>query len=230
MTNNCQALRPFYTVAIDGGAASGKSSTSIRLAERMNFMHVDTGTHYRAVTHACIVKGLDPGDIESLVPFVAQLRFSSLVQDHECLICLQPNQPLAGEQLRSPEVNAQVSQLSAVPAVREAVKSYQREQVEVARREGFAGVVMDGRDIGTVILPDADLKVFLQADPETRQKRRELEGATDEIRDRDRRDSSRATAPLKPASDAIVVDNSEIGLEEVVDVIIGLLPNEGARE
>jgi cytidylate kinase len=114
--------------------------------------------------------------------------------------------------------------------VREAVKSYQREQVDVARQEGFAGVVMDGRDIGTVILPDADLKVFLQADPDTRQRRREMEGATDVIRDRDRRDSSRATAPLKPASDAVVIDNSEIGLEEVVDIIIGLLPGEGACE
>ena len=230
MTNNCQALRPFYTVAIDGGAASGKSSTSIRLAERMNFMHVDTGSHYRAVTHACIAKGLDFSQTDSLVPFVRQLRFSSLVRGHECLICLEPGQPLADQQLRSPQVNAQVSQLSAVPEVRDAVKSYQREQVEVARREGFAGVVMDGRDIGTVILPDADLKVFLQADPETRQKRRELEGATDEIRDRDRRDSSRATAPLKPASDAVVIDNSKIGLEEVVDAIIGLLPDEGACE
>jgi cytidylate kinase len=230
MTNNCQALNPFYTVAIDGGAASGKSSTSIRLAERMNFMHVDTGTHYRAVTHACLTKGLDPGELESLIPFVNQLRFFSLVRDHECLICLQPNEPLLGGQLRSPEVNAQVSPLSAVPAVREAVKSYQREQVDVARQEGFAGVVMDGRDIGTVILPDADLKVFLQADPDTRQRRREMEGATDVIRDRDRRDSSRATAPLKPASDAVVIDNSEIGLEEVVDIIIGLLPGEGACE
>lgn len=230
MTNNCQALRPFYTVAIDGGAASGKSSTSIRLAERMNFMHVDTGSHYRAVTHACILKGVDAGELESLIPFLLELRFSSLVRDHECLICLQPNQPLDNEQLRSPEVNAQVSQFSAVPAVRDAVKSYQREQVEVAQREGFAGVVMDGRDIGTVILPDADLKVFLQADPDTRQRRRELEGATDAIRDRDRRDSSRATAPLKPASDAVVIDNSEIGLEEVVDAIIGLLPGEGVCE
>ena len=217
-------------VAIDGGAASGKSSTSIRLAERCGLLHVDTGSHYRAVTHACLQEGLAPSDGERLELFLARLRLGSVVEGHECLICLEGSDPLGNEALRSPAVNAAVSPFAALPMVREAVKAYQRDQVAFARDNGFGGVVMDGRDIGTVILPDADLKIFLQADPGIRQRRRELEGATESIGERDKRDSSRATAPLRPAPDAIIIDNSAIGLEEVVEKIIGLLPHAGTGE
>ena len=143
-------------------------------------------------------------------------------------MCIAEGLPLTNGELRSPEVNAQVSPMSAIPLVREAVKTYQRQQVEVARLNGFSGIVMDGRDIGTVILPDAEVKIFLKADPAKRQLRRQLEGSTDAIGDRDKRDASRATAPMKAADDAIIIDNSDITLEEVVDRIVALLPGSDA--
>ncbi len=228
MTNNCQTLKSFNVIAIDGGAASGKSSTSRRLAEKCNFLHVDTGSHYRAVTYACLEKGLEPRETSELKDVVRDLTFSTRICGHEAQICIAGDQPLGNGELRSPEVNAQVSPMSAIPLVREAVKTYQRQQVEVARLKGFSGIVMDGRDIGTVILPDADVKIFLKADPAKRQLRRQLEGSTDAIGDRDKRDASRATAPMKAADDAIIIDNSDISLEEVVDRIVALLPGSDA--
>lgn len=214
---------PFTVVAIDGGAASGKSSTSTLLAGRLNLLHVDTGSHYRAVTFACLREGLEPKPSPELDAFLQGLRFHSLVEGNASRVSLDGVTPMSPQQLRSTEVNAAVSPFSALPQVRHAVKAYQRSQVEVARQAGFSGLVMEGRDIGTVILPEADLKVFLQADTATRQRRREKEGATDAIRDRDHRDASRATAPLRAADDAVRIDNSTIGLDAVVERIVQLV-------
>lgn len=213
----------FRVIAIDGGAASGKSSTSRALAARHKLMHVDTGSHYRAVSLACLRHGLPAEDTPELRSYVAALTLGSCLENSESRICLESAQPVSQHDLRSDAVNAVVSPFSAMPFIREAVKAYQRSQVDLARNNGFDGIVMDGRDIGTVILPDADLKVFMTADAETRQRRRELEGATDTVADRDKRDSSRKTAPLKAASDAVVIDNSTLSLEEVVDQISNLL-------
>ncbi|MEX0325138.1 MAG: (d)CMP kinase [Puniceicoccaceae bacterium] len=224
MTKLPETVEPFRVVAIDGGAASGKSSTSRRLARLRHWLHVDTGSHYRAVALAALHAGLEPLDSPGLRQFIASLSLSSHIEGNESLICFNGGPPPRPEDLRSEPVNQAVSPLSAIPFVREAVKAYQREQVELARQHGFNGIVMDGRDIGTVILPQADLKVFLHADVETRQRRREAEGAADTIKDRDKRDSSRATAPLKPASDAVLIDNSNLSLEEVVQKVLSLLP------
>jgi cytidylate kinase len=222
MTNKA-GDRIFRVVAIDGGAASGKSSTSRELARRHNLMHVDTGSHYRAVSLACLNKGLDAEDSPALRAFVDNLTLDSMVDGIESRICLESSEPVRQQDLRSVAVNKVVSPFSAMPFIREAVKAYQRSQVTIAREQGFHGIVMDGRDIGTVILPDADLKIFMIADPETRQRRRELEGATDTVAERDKRDSSRKTAPLKPADDAVLIDNSNLSLPQVVDRISGLL-------
>jgi len=217
-------MNHFHVIAIDGGAASGKSSTSVRLAERCNFLHVDTGSHYRAVTYACLRNGFSAEDSPALRRFLASMAFSTRVAGHEAHMCIADDAPLSSRQLRSLAVNSNVSPFSAMPVVRESVKSYQRQQVNVARDHGFSGIVMDGRDIGTVILPDADLKIFLKADPATRQLRRQLDGGSDVIGDRDKRDASRATAPMIPAADAVLIDNSDMTLEEVVELIIRLLP------
>ncbi len=217
--------RPFLVIAVDGGAASGKSSTSRELARRFNLLHVDTGAHYRAVALACHRAGIDPHDLEGLRDFLRRLRLGARVDGHESLVCLDDGEPPRLEDLRSEAVNAIVSGFAAEPLVRQSVKAYQRGQVELARSRGFSGIIMDGRDIGTVILPDADLKIFLTADEATRQKRRELEGASETVSDRDRKDSSRATAPLKPASDAVIIDNSSLSLDEVVDRVAGLFPD-----
>jgi cytidylate kinase len=223
MTNNRARPDRFVVVAIDGGAASGKSSTSRLLAEQCHLLHVDTGSHYRAVAHACLEAGVAPEDTGRLRAFLDQLQPHSRVVDRQSLICFGNADPPAPQRLRSGPVNRAVSQFAALPEVRDAVKAYQREQVLLARQHGFNGIVMDGRDIGTVILPDADLKVFLVADPATRQARRNLDGGADTVTDRDRLDSSRTTAPLKPARDAVVIDNSRMTLAEVVERLRQLL-------
>lgn len=227
MTKSSERI-PFVVVAIDGGAASGKSSTARLLAERRNFVHVDTGRHYRALAFMCLRREVPPhagGDLETAV---ASLKLDSVQEGRDSRIRINDEVP-AETALRSPEVNAAVSAYAAQPVVREAVKAYQREEVERARAAGFAGIVMEGRDIGTVILPQADLKVFLVADPEMRQERRRAEGAKDIIADRDRSDSSRQTAPLRPAGDAVVLDNSSLSLEAVVGRIEELLESRAAR-
>lgn len=222
MTNNMNKSG-FRVIAVDGGAASGKSSTSRELAARHNLMHVDTGSHYRAVSLACLREGLAPEDSPELRKFVTELTLGSCIDGSESRICLESSKPVSRSELRSDVVNSVVSPFSAMPFIRDAVKAYQRSQVGIARENGFDGIVMDGRDIGTVILPDADLKIFMTADAQTRQLRREREGATDTVADRDKRDSSRKTAPLKAADDAVVVDNSNLSLEQVVDLVSDLL-------
>lgn len=217
-----QGAHGFKVVAVDGGAASGKSSTSRCVAADCHFMHVDTGAHYRAVTASALQQGLKALDSAELIFFLNSLRFDTIVRGNSAFISLNGKIP-DGAELRTAAVNANVSDFAALPAVRMAVKNYQRQQADVARAHGFAGLIMDGRDIGTVIFPDADLKVFLVADATTRAARRADEGQADSIANRDAIDSKRATAPLQAAGDAVVIDNSNMPLEAVVATIIRLL-------
>lgn len=220
MTNNRDPQGGFRVVAIDGGAASGKSSTSRAVARACHLLHVDTGSHYRALAHVCLQAGVDPRDETALRDFLNALSLQSRIRERESLICFNGGDPPPPAVLRSDAVNRSVSLFAERPLVRETVKTYQREQLDLARRNGFNGVIMDGRDIGTVILPDADLKIFLTADPSTRQERRALEGSQEAIADRDNRDSSRENAPLRAAPDAVIIDNSELSLDEVVERIV----------
>jgi CMP/dCMP kinase len=213
---------PFQILALDGGAASGKSSTARLLAERRHFLHVDTGTHYRAVTAEALRRGVAPEPGAALEALLGAMRLETVVEGREARLALNGTIPSPAS-LRAPAVNQAVSPFAARPEVREAVKLYQRAQVEVARGGGFRGLVMDGRDIGTVILPEADLKVFLFADEATRAARRAREGQTDAIAERDRLDAQRKTAPLAAAPDAVCLDNSALSLEEVVARIEALL-------
>lgn len=212
----------FQIVAIDGGAASGKSSTARGVAEATHFLHVDTGAHYRAVTQRALAAGIPPEQSAALDRFLGDLRFETRVRDRTAFICLNGITP-AKQDIRSDAVNAAVSKYAALPSVRGAVRAYQQDQARFARAEGFNGLVMDGRDIGTVIFPHADLKIFLEADASTRSARRIDEGQRDTIDERDRIDSTRAAAPLTPAPDAIRIDNSEIPLEEVIAMVLRLL-------
>jgi cytidylate kinase len=214
--------KPFRIIAVDGGAASGKSSTSRGVAARLHYLHVDTGSHYRAVTFAGLEAGISLEAESELANFLASLKFETEIDGREALLRLNDSVP-NNDQLRSAAVNGAVSDYAAVSAVRETVKSYQRDQAQVAREAGFNGVIVDGRDIGTVIFPQADLKIFLTADEATRVARREGEGQADAIAARDKIDAKRKTAPLKAAEDAVVIDNSALTLEEVIDRIIVLV-------
>ena len=204
----------FIIVAIDGGAASGKSSTAEALSERFDLLHVDTGSFYRAVTAELLRRGVSHSDLPALRAALAALKFGTRVVGRRAEIEIDGRRP--GKEIRSREVNDNVSLYSAIPDLRRALLAYQRGQVEVARRQGFRGLVMEGRDIGTVIFPDADFRFFLQADPTERARRRVAQGQQDAIHERDRLDSSRPTSPLACPAGATAIDSTRLTLDEVV--------------
>lgn len=217
------ASQSFLVVSVDGGAASGKSSTCRAVAERLHFLHVDTGAHYRAVTRLCLDEGLPPESQPALLTaFLRRLQLSTEIHGVEAELRID-GVAFSRERLRSAEVNAAVSPMAAIPEVRKTVFAYQRNQATVAREAGFHGLIMEGRDIGTVIFPDAHCKFYLEADTATRTARRASEGQTDTIQQRDAIDSSRKTAPLAHAANAILIDTSRHSLEEVVDIVCDII-------
>ncbi len=206
---------PFIIVAIDGGAASGKSSTSRLLAERFNLLHVDTGSFYRHLTSELLRRRVPVSDRAALLAALPALPLSTRLEGRSARMLIG-GQP-AGDEIRGQQVNDHVSHYAAVPEVRQTLLGYQRDQVAVAKQHGFRGLVMEGRDIGSVIFPDADFRFFLHADPTERAKRRAAEGRQDSIAERDRLDSSRKTAPLACPPGAIDIDSTFLTLEQVVD-------------
>ena len=211
----------FLIVAIDGGAASGKSSTAQALSERFGLLHVDTGSFYRAITAELLRRGVRPDDLPAVRTALAGLRYGTRVAGRRA--AMEINGRVAGDEIRSPEVNAAVSPFAAIPAVRQSLLAYQRGQVGVARHAGFRGLVMEGRDIGSVIFPDAPCRFFLHADPAERVRRRQAQGEQDSVRERDRIDSSRATAPLQCAPGAVVVDSTHLTLAEVIERVAAIV-------
>ena len=203
-------------IAIDGPAASGKSSVARRLAKRLGFAYVNSGSMYRAVTWEVLRQGVDTTSPEGVAAALDRAEIACGIDDgNESFIRINSGTPDAA--LRDSRVNLHVSLVSAVPAVRELISSRLR---TLASR---APVVMEGRDIGTAVFPETPYKFYLDASPEIRQKRREAEGGADQIAARDKLDSSRKAAPLKIAADARVLDTSLLTLEGVVDAILTIL-------
>jgi cytidylate kinase len=212
-------------VAIDGPAGSGKSSTARGLARRLGLVVLDTGAMYRSLTLAALRRGVDPGDGPALADLLAGLRIDLQSTGDEPRVLLDGAD--VTQAIRSPEVTGAVSRVSLHPEVR-------REMVRRQRALGaHGGVVLEGRDIGTVVFPDADLKVFLSADARTRARRRQREDAARgvhrdlaeleaEIRARDATDSTRATSPLVRAADAVLLDTSGLDFEEQLDAVLAL--------
>ena len=212
-------------VAMDGPAGSGKSSAARLVAQRLGYTLLDSGAIYRALALTALEQGISQGDEEALVALAdaLPLRFSL----HEGQNCVLLGERDVSAEIRTPEVSSGASRISALPGVRSALMDLQR---RFARR---GGVVAEGRDMGTVVFPRARLKVFLEASPEERARRRhaELAGMGHEVsleevfsqqQTRDRNDSERAVAPLKPAADAVRLDTTELTLEQVVDKIVEL--------
>lgn len=212
-------------IAIDGPAGSGKSTIGQRLAQRLGYLYFDTGMMYRAMTLACLQRGVPVEDqpaVEDLAERVRiDVRAPSVPDGRQYDVLLESEDVTWA--LRSPEVEASVSQVSAYAGVRKAMSARQREI-------GLRGrVVMVGRDIGTVVLPEADVKIYLDASDVARARRRWLEaqsrgepvGPLDDVlralRERDRFDSTREVAPLKPAANAIIIDSTYLSIEQVVD-------------
>lgn len=178
-------------------------------------MHVDTGSFYRAITKKLLEAEIAPVEGSDLAAALDQLELGTAIDD--CKASITINDWLPDESIRSKEVNEKVSNFAALPSVRRFLLDYQRKQADVARAKGFQGLVMEGRDIGSVIFPDADVRIFLEADPEERAKRRAKEGITDSIQNRDKIDSQRKTAPLTCPQGATRIDSTRLTLEEVID-------------
>jgi cytidylate kinase len=211
---------PFIIVAIDGGAASGKSTSSRVLAERFNLLHVDTGSFYRALTAEFLRRGVAPSDLAAVRQAAAGLKFGTRLEGRSAQMEVD-GRVVPDAEIRTRVVNENVSHFAAIPEVRTALLNYQRGQADVARAQHFRGVVMEGRDIGSVIFPDADFRFFLHAHPEERARRRASEGGQDSIAERDRIDSSRKTAPLACPAGAVSIDTTHLTLPQVVESMAG---------
>ncbi len=210
-------------IAIDGPAAAGKSTTAKLVAGRLGYLHIDTGAMYRAVTLKVLRAGIPPDDHAAVARMLDSTRVE-LRQSGASISVLLDGEDVS-EEIRTPAVTRAVSEVSSQHAVREAMV---REQ----RRMGSAGgIVLEGRDIGTVVFPDADLKFFMIAGIDARARRRRdefrargvdasLDSLRKEIEDRDRLDSTRTESPLRRAADAVVVDTSDMTIEQQVDFVV----------
>jgi cytidylate kinase len=208
---------PFIIVAIDGGAAAGKSSAARALSERFNLLHSDTGSFYRALTAEMLRRGASADDLHSVKSALSDLMLGTRIEGRSARIEISGRAP--GDEIRSREVNDAVSHFAAIPELRSALLAYQRGHAEAARARVFAGLVMEGHDIGTVIFPDADLRFFLHADPAERELRRVKQGQADRVAERDRLDSSRKTAPLSQPVGAVSIDTTSMTMAEVADAL-----------
>ena len=214
-------------IALDGPAGAGKSSIARRAAKALGYIYVDTGALYRTIGLAAMRAGVEPqpsAEVDSLLSRITvSLEFNDLGEQ----VVLLDGEDVSSL-IRTPEASMMASRISAVPAVRAYLLGLQR---DMARTHN---VIMDGRDIGTVVLPDAKVKIFLTASPEARAQRRYKELAekgTDttyeevlhDVKERDYNDSHRAIAPLKPAGDSILVDTTELDFEQSVEAIINVI-------
>lgn len=213
-------------IAIDGPAGSGKSTVAKLLAKELGFVYLDTGAIYRTMALYCVRNGIEPDDekaVSDALPDIS-IKVDYVNQQQRMLL----NNEDVTDSIRTPEVSSATSKIAAYPAVREALLSMQR---DIAASND---VIMDGRDIGTAVLPDAQCKIFLSASVEVRAKRRydelvekgedcDLSQIAEDIKARDHRDSHRDIAPLKQADDAVLVDTSDLSIEEVTNKLMGIV-------
>ena len=214
-------------VAIDGPAGTGKSSVSRGLASALGARYLDTGAMYRIVTLAVLRAGVDPTDAEAVASVASNAQLS-VSYDTDGVRCYLAGEDVSSE-IRGDEVTGAVSAVSAVPAVRTRLVGLQREMTN-----GPGDVVVEGRDIGTVVLPDAPVKIFLTASDETRARRRndqnvasglpdDYDAVLADVRRRDHLDSTRPVSPLRAAADAVIVDTSDLTEEQVIAHLLELV-------
>lgn len=213
-------------IALDGPSGAGKSSLAKAIAKALGIVYLDTGALYRTVGLYAKRCGVDPKDEGAVLPILASLDIDVVIEDGTQKVCL--NGEYVGDAIRTPEMSMYASAVSAHPAVRAFLLETQR---AFARR---ASVIMDGRDIGSVVLPDADVKIFLTASDEVRAERRlkellekgqkvTFEEVLADMRARDLADSTRAAAPLKKAEDAVLLDNSSLDFEGTVSAALDII-------
>ena len=222
-----ESTQPGIVVAIDGESGSGKSSTSKGVASRLGMRYLDTGAMYRAVTWWILRHGVDPADPQAVAEHAAAAAIELGTDPAHPTIAVSGTDVSVA--IRSSEVNAAVSPVSAVPEVRAMLVGRQRSVIAEAAATG-PGIVVEGRDIGSVVAPDAAVKVYLSADPTARAERRAAEeggsdvAATQEsLLNRDRIDSTRAASPLVLAEGALALDTTSYTLDEVIDQVVAMV-------
>lgn len=214
-------------IALDGPAGAGKSTIARRAAKELNFIYVDTGALYRAIGLAASRSGIEPAESEDVSSLLANITVELKFNDKGEQIVLLNGEDVSGL-IRTPEASMMASKISAVPSVREFLLDLQR---DIAYKNN---VIMDGRDIGTVVLPGADVKIFLTASPDARASRRykelcdkgmdvKYEDILNDVITRDYNDSHRDVSPLKPAEGCITVDTTELDFEQSVNKIISVI-------
>lgn len=218
-------------VAIDGPVGAGKSSIAREAAKRLGFIYCDTGALYRAVGLFCVRNGVDTKNAAEVASQLDKVQIEIRLVNGTQLVFL--NGENVSEEIRLPEISMAASAVSVVPEVRAALLDLQRETA------AKSSAIMDGRDIGTVVLPNADVKIFLTASPEIRAKRRfdelkakgsdtTFEDVLRDLNERDYADTHRETAPLKQAEDAVLADTSELDFEQSVELVCGIIKGKTA--
>lgn len=214
-------------IALDGPAGAGKSSIAKRAAKALGYIYVDTGALYRTIGLAAMRAGVEPQPSDEVDSLLSRITVSLEFNEQGEQVVLLDGEDVSSL-IRTPEASMMASKISAVPSVRAYLLDLQRDMAKTHN------VIMDGRDIGTVVLPDAKVKIFLTASPEARAERRYkelVEKGTDttyeevlrDVKERDYNDSHRAIAPLKPAEDSILVDTTELDFEQSVEAIINVI-------
>ena len=212
-----------YSIAIDGPAGAGKSTIAKRLAKELGYYYVDTGAIYRTVAYFLDLLGISPKDVDNVNRYIDELTIGIEYDEDGLQHMIMNGMDVTGD-IRTQDISQKASLISAQPVVREMLLDMQR---DVARQHN---VVMDGRDIGTVVLPEADVKIFLTATPEVRAQRRtdelmakgqkaDFNKILAEIKQRDHQDTHRDIAPLKMSRDSVKVDSSELTIDQVVETI-----------
>lgn len=209
-------MSSYPVITIDGPAASGKSSIARLVAQRLGFTYVNTGSVYRAMTWAVLNAGVDPQDGDSVRAAATGITVESPILDGKTQVCVA-GQTLSDAELNSDPVNRAVSLVARVPEVRERLVADQRALGTIGP------LVMEGRDIGSVVFPQSPHKIYVDASEEVRASRRCAQGHADQVAERDRLDKQRKTSPLVVPEGAIVIDNSHITLAEAVEQVLAAL-------
>ena len=218
MTNNLSAT-PHFAIAIDGPAASGKSTLARLLAQRLGLIMVNSGAMYRAITWQVLREHIDPHDIPAVTNLLERIAIHCGNDGMMSTITINGIDP--GDELRSAAINANVSVIAAIPAVRTKLVELQRGYLTQS------SVVMEGRDIGSVVFPDTPYKIYVDAAEHVRSARRVDMGEVDSIAQRDAADSQRRTAPLVIAQDAAILDNSNHTIESGFTAVMEILKQQG---
>jgi cytidylate kinase len=207
----------YITIALDGAAGSGKSTTATALCEKYNYIHIDTGLHYRAVSLHLLNLNISPENTPKYL-LSSPLILSSQLDEFSVHLLIDGIHYSKSE-LRNERLNREVSYYARLPEVRALLLNYQRGLPDFGLNQGYSGIIMDGRDIGSVVLPNANIKIFLHADLSVRQNRRLSDGEPDSISTRDQIDSTRKIAPLTCPENALSIDTGKLPLDQVLQLI-----------